>query len=491
MSITKNSTYNLVGMIVPLIVSLITVPLYLDVIGIERYGILVLCWLMLGYLGFLEIGIGPALQQRVAKLRNAPDHQRADVFWSAMWLNLFASLIGVIVLFYGAKVYFSTIDVSSAALAYEVSLATPWLAAIFPAVLLTSVLVSGLKGREEFLTANVISSTNAVVMSIAPLVVATLVGPRLDWLVATSLLARLLAVSALYSRCKTSIPFDRPELPKMVAIKALLPFGGWVSATSILTPLVSSVDRFAIGSFMGPAAVSIYVIPFNLASRTKLIPQALASALFPRFASTDVSMHDRLEMDALGSVASIMTPVTLFAIAVMAPFLEIWIGPDLAAKSASVGYIILVGWWLNSFARVSMSRLLGTERPGLVTKLLLAQLPFYALLLYWLAKSMGVLGVAVAWTLRAALDPIALMILTGTFRRCFVLLIPPTLLVVLAMFVALLTPRDSAGRWVGLGVLLLFGLIWAWKTAPEPLVNLRRRLSGRIESIVMKSDSRQ
>jgi O-antigen/teichoic acid export membrane protein len=98
MSLARHTAYNLGGALAPGLVSIITVPLYLRIVGIERYGLLTICWTVVGFLGFLALGMGPAVAQRLATERDASCEARSTTFWSAIILSAAMAAAGGIAL---------------------------------------------------------------------------------------------------------------------------------------------------------------------------------------------------------------------------------------------------------------------------------------------------------------------------------------------------------------------------------------------------------
>jgi hypothetical protein len=65
---------------------------------------------------------------------------------------------------------------------------------------------------------------------------------------------------------------------------------------------------------------------------------------------------------------------------------------------------LAAGVFLNSLAQVPLALVQGVGRPDLTAKLHLLELPLYVLGLWWLISTFGIVGAAIAWTLRVGLD---------------------------------------------------------------------------------------
>jgi hypothetical protein len=72
-----------------LAVAIVTVPIYVHHVGDARYGVISIVWILLGYFGFLDLGLSRASTNALSKLRDAPQPDRARVLLTTMTLNFF------------------------------------------------------------------------------------------------------------------------------------------------------------------------------------------------------------------------------------------------------------------------------------------------------------------------------------------------------------------------------------------------------------------
>jgi O-antigen/teichoic acid export membrane protein len=468
MSILRHSIYNLSGAAVPIAVALVTVPIYLHVIGLERYGVLSLCWLIVGYLNFFDFGLGRATAQRIAALHDGEAADRSRAFWAGACLSLVLALLAVIVALPLAPVALETIKTGSPQLASEIHSAIPLLVAAIPVAVAQSSLRGALTGRREFLVANAISSVGAVATATLPLISALVWSPAIAVLVGASLAVRIAVLVAYSAACVRVVPVRRFALPAREHVRSMLRFGAWLTVSNIVSPVMVFVDRFLIGALIGAAAVAIYTIPFNLVSQMLLIPGALGLALFPRLAAAEGSRE--LTRDAVLETAFLLAPISLIGFLLTEPFLTLWIGPTAASQAAPIAYLLIPGFFANGLAQLPSASLHAAARTDLNAKIHLAEvLPYLACL--WLGLTFfGVAGAAIAWSLRVTADFVALSMAD---RLGFAMLrrVAIQWLLLAALAAAMLSTNLGAGlRWTLVLAISLALLGYLTTTMPDTLV---------------------
>ncbi len=473
MSIGKNTAYNIVGSVVPLALALLTIPVYLQLVGVERYGALAIAWLILGYFGLFDLGLGRATAQRIAALKHGSAEERSEVFWTAVVVNIGMGLVGTVILYFAAHYFFTHYFKIDENLRPEIMAAVPFLALAVPVATLTGVASGALQGREKFLEVNIVTVIGTSLFQLLPLAVAWFWGPELKWLIIAAITARCLGLLLFLARVHKNLlagiapRFDRSQWV------ALLKYGGWITVISIISPLLVVVDRFLIGAIMSAVAVTIYTVPFEIVQRISVLPRSLGGALFPRMASVTQAESQQLSRRGLSVMSLMITPPVLVMLFAMEPFLNLWVGHDIAEKAVPIGWILLVGYWINAFAIIPYSRLQAMGRPDLVTKALLAQLPFYLAAMYFALQHFGLLGAASVFSVRCVIDYVILSWISDGRPQMSKIMRYCALIVFLSVLAIAYLPGLSLQWWAAFmmaGFAVLFAAMRYMPADLEPLI---------------------
>lgn len=388
-------------------VAVATVPLYLDAIGIERYGILLIAWLLLGYFGFTDLGLTRATAHHVARLRNGPAASRQALVVTAITINAAVGVVGAAVLYLVASVVLGTLVIVPDGLTPETVQLLPWIAIGVPAVTLTGVLNGALEGMGRFGVVNLIGSVGTSVFQIVPLLVAVHVAPELDVLVASAVLTRYVFIAVLAVAVAQTLPVNWP-LPWAFRTWAaeLVPYGLWITADKLLGPLLAAVDRVLIGASLGAASVSLYGVPYNLAIRARLLPLALTRAMFPQLSQLSGTLvaASALARSATTALARLSAPIVIAGMIAMHPFLSVWVGGAFAEDAAFLGETALMGMWLGGIGLIPFTMLQACGAPKAVVWIRAVQVVPYVGAMMLGLKVVGLAAAPVVWTLQVAAD---------------------------------------------------------------------------------------
>jgi len=416
-TLKTNFVINVLGALVPLAVALVTVPIYVRHIGDARYGVLSIVWVLLGYFGFLDLGLSRAAVNALSRLRYAPQPARARVLVTTLVLNLGLGLLGSFCLAVLGGYLLQHVLAVPEMLKPEIAQAFPWIVALFPLALVSGVGIGALESREHFLLANLLQVSGMSLGQIVPVILAVIISPSLAIVIPAATITRAMTMLVIL------IAVHRNERPLSLAAfdrnqaGALLSYGGWVSVSSAIVPFLVSFDQVIIGSVLGVASITYFAIPMNLVTRSQFFPGALIRTLFPRLSSSAPVDARALSSRALVALAHSYGAICAPAIIVTPTFFKYWISPEFAVIASPVAEVLFFGAWANALASVPYGLLQSQGRPDITGKYHAAQVfPFVAIL--WAMTSVfGIIGAAAAYSLRGAADVLVMCWLSGVSRR--------------------------------------------------------------------------
>ncbi len=489
---SANFVYNVFGSLLPLATSLGTVPFYIHQIGLARYGIVTISWVLLGYFGFLDFGLSRASANALAKLGTSSARERSPVLVTAFCCNLGLGLVGGVILYVVGHLVLLHLVKVPGSLMGETSAAYPWMAAMLPLGMLSGVANGSLESRERFLTANMLSSFGTMCGQVLPLICAYAIGPSLEVVIPATLLARLLTGVVTY------VVVIRSEWPislfdvDLAWMRKLFGYGSWVTISSILNPILDTSNQIIVGAMLGAAAVASYSIPMTLAVRSQIFATALARTLFPRNSRVSQAEADAITRNATTSLAYGFGMVCAPAIFLSGPFLRLWVGRRFAMESEAVAQIVMFGAWSNGIAFIPYGFIQARGRPHVTAKVGLVEVLPFLLVLWLLITTMGLPGAAWAWTIRVTTNLFALLWLSRCFNQEVWRLAPAFMLMALALALARLVPMTSI---VSIGFAIPFGLCFAVlsyrldPTLRELALAAARRIGILQQPVVPQSDT--
>ncbi|MGF7136541.1 O-antigen/teichoic acid export membrane protein [Paraburkholderia sp. EB58] len=466
-SLLKNVAINFTGLILPVFVSLVTVPAYIHGMGVDRYGVINLVWALIGYFSVLDLGISTATENHIAKARHSTDGTIQRIFWSAFFLNVATGLIGAALIWVGAYVYIEHIAAIEPVFQHEVLKALPWIAIAVPVANMSWVFSGAINGMEKFTLFNVNQTIGTFLFQLLPLAALYLISPSLAVVVPAAVIARLAAALLLgYGTCR-AIGIKRVSKPEWPLINELFRYGRWLLLYTGASAISTSLDRVVIGSMLGARYVAYYATPQNLITRLDLLPTAMLRTLFPRLSAAASDHADEIAHQALAFLNCVLTPCVVITLFALTPFLNIWLGHEMAHQSAPVGRILVTGVWLVGQSRIISLLIQAKANPAHVALVGWVGLPIFALALWLGIRWYGMLGVGMAVVAKSFFDYVGFLYFSKLKPQPIVRNMAGHL-VFLVIATICSDSMDSLPRMAAIGLLLIVGnLIWSFWDSSE------------------------
>lgn len=418
--LARNTLLNFASQSAPMLVAILTIPILVKGLGIDRFGLLTLSWTVIGYFSLFDMGLGRALTQLLAQKLGAGEEQEIpSLVWTAIFLMLVLGLLGAIIVGLLSPWLVRDVLKIPEALRSETILTFYLLSLSMPIIISSAGFAGILEAQQRFGLVSIVRVLMGTFTFLGPLLVLPF-SQNLPSVIVALIIGRTLALIILFLLCIHATPILRQAIAlKWSEIRPLLRFGGWMTISNIISPIMVYLDRFLIGALVSMAAVAYYTTPYEVVTKLWIIPGALTGVLFPAFTASFVQDQRRtmvLFERGVKYIFLLLFPITLLIVSFAHETMDLWLDSGFARNSTIILQLLAIGVFINSLARIPYTLIQGIGRPDITAKLHLIELVVYLPLLWWATSVSGIKGTALAWVIRAAIDT---LLLFGIAQRFF------------------------------------------------------------------------
>ena len=415
MKVSRSILWNVSGTALPLVVGIAVIPTIVNRLGVERFGLLSVIWVVIGYLSLFDLGLSRTLTKVTADRVGSPaEEEIPSLLCTTLVLVLICGITMSVILAACSRPVAMLLHVSPQMLG-DVSDSIIWLSVGLPFVMVSTVLFGVLEGFQRFAVTSLVRLPLGVLMFLVPFGV-VFFSERLGPITAVLSAVRVVSAIVLGMIVVRIVPGLRTRRARFRRdqVRHLLTYGGWLTVSNVVGPLLVYFDRFLIATMLGSVAIAFYTVPYDTLNRLLILPTAIQGVLFPAFASLRIKDPGRVVTvfrKSSEKTVLLMLPALLGVMLLAPQALQLWLGPQFARESTTVAEILMIGVFINALARAPFVMVQGYGYAKWTGLAHLLELPPYAAALWWLLQRYGIEGAAIAWTGRIVIDTVVLYLM--------------------------------------------------------------------------------
>jgi len=407
----KNSGYTFINYVFPILFSVFITPIVVRKLGVEDYGIYILVNTVIAFLGLLDLGLGVALVKYISQYHAEGNVQGLkNLIHSAYSLYFGIGVVGLLVYGILGEFFLPIFKIGSQSQNH-----------ILVVFLLAGVvfLVSSLSNVYAIIPAALQRFDITAKVSLGQLTVfnfgvlaAVLLGYKLKVIFGLNIITSLGLALVFRHKARELLPairfrlgWDKPEI-----IKAYK-FGLLAAANNLASNSLIQLDRFIVPIFLGPASLSFYSLPGNVAQKTSGVSGSVVGVFFPLASALMGSGElDRLKgiyLRVMRNITLVAAACTMAITAFAYKILYYWLGKDFADKGAGILVILAATYFLLSLYASLTHFLLGLDRVKFLLYVSIGLAALNLILLLILLPAMGIVGAA--WAYLGGVLPVPLI----------------------------------------------------------------------------------
>ena len=191
----------------------------------------------------------------------------------------------------------------------------------------------------------------------------------------------------------------------------LVKFGGWVSISNIIAPVMLYIDRFFIASLIGASVVAYYTTPYEVVSKVAIVAASVCGVLFPLLVKkipSDIKYANKIYWRSFWGIFGILILPVCIGISCAHFILSTWINEQFAEQSKVIFCLFLIGFMIHGLIQPAFTWIQSSGKPQFTAFSHVFDLVLYVIYFPVFVKHYGVVGAAYSWVLRVTISFVVL-----------------------------------------------------------------------------------
>jgi len=356
MRIKRSIAVNLLGFFIPIVTTLLSIPIFLHELGTSAYGIIILASSVAGAISSIDLGASFATVRFVS----SDIHKKSYIdAVSVIKVSLtFYALLGLVVSF-GVFVFSNSIlgwfDINESMKSEALSVFR--IVAVQTSITLVFGCISGIfKAIDNFDIAVALNGASNILMNLGAagllyLHYIDLVGMAYFQLAVAAALTTLAYCLMRIKLAQIGCHFKSGTFNR-ATIRRIFSFGAVMTLHTIVGALFSNGIRILIGKLSGVESITIYHIAFAAFSKIQGFVNAIMEVAYPQASRLDANRIWNFFRKAQKFNISITLSLIVLAWVAAPIFFHLWVGKEVASKVSE-----LTPWLLAAYMFISISAL--------------------------------------------------------------------------------------------------------------------------------------
>lgn len=380
-------------------------PLYIKYLGMEAYGLIGFFTVMQAWLALMDMGLTPTLNREMARF-TAGAHTACSIgnLLRSLETICFASALIICAAVWSASHWLASDWLRADRLPVaEVAQAITVMAGVLALRLIEGLYRGALLGLQKQVWLNGAGALFATGRWGGAALILALVSPSIEAFFLWQALVSALSVLIFAVAVHRALPLC--EMPLRFSTEAIVGIGrfaGGMMVTTLLTLLLTQVDKIVLSRLLNLETFGHYVFATTVAGALLMLVAPVAQAFYPRLTEL-VTKGEGASLAAtyhLGAqlVSALIIPAALMLVVFGEPILELWTGDArLAQVTAPLLALLALGSMLNGLMHIPYMLQLAHGWSGFAARVNLVAVAILVPSIFWVAPRYGAVGAAWVW----------------------------------------------------------------------------------------------